>query len=136
MAEYRTATATATVAEQSFTAEASVSVSEMAFTAVVEMAECRTVTATATVTEQSFTAEASVSEMAFTAEASLAIPVVSASVLPHYKGEYEITPSIETQKLATSNKVMDKDITVFKIPYFETSNVTGTTVYIAERIGD
>lgn len=50
----------------------------------------------------------------------------------HYKGEYEVTPKAwEMQKLKTKEKIMEKDVTVFEIPYDETTNAYGTTVVIA-----
>ena len=53
----------------------------------------------------------------------------------HYEGEYIITPSpTDNIVLATENKVMDDDVTVIKIPYYETSNITGKTVYIASEV--
>lgn len=53
-----------------------------------------------------------------------------------YSGEYEVVPSaFNTQVLPTANKVLKKDVTVQKVPYFETSNVqNGVTVYIAEEV--
>ena len=53
----------------------------------------------------------------------------------HYQGEYIITPSpSDAIVLETEGKVMDDDVTVIKIPYYETSNVTGKTVYIASEV--
>ena len=48
----------------------------------------------------------------------------------------EVVPSaFNTQVLPTANKVLKKDVTVQKVPYFETSNVqNGVTVYIAEEV--
>lgn len=51
-----------------------------------------------------------------------------------YDDAYEITPKTYTQKLETKSKLMKDDITVLEIPYFETSNEDGTTVYIANTI--
>lgn len=52
-----------------------------------------------------------------------------------YSGEYEVVPSaFSNQVLSTANKVLKKDMTVLKVPYFETSNIqNGITVYIAEE---
>ena len=47
-----------------------------------------------------------------------------------YEGDYEIVPKSTAQTLATKNKRMSKDVTVTAIPYTETSNDNGTTVYI------
>ena len=52
-----------------------------------------------------------------------------------YMGEYEITPKpYVSQTLNTANKMMLDDILVFQIPYFETSNTNGTTVYIGNEV--
>ena len=53
---------------------------------------------------------------------------------PTYMGPYEVTPKAHSeQTLATKNKLMTDDVTVFKVPYYETSNVfDGLTVFIAE----
>lgn len=49
----------------------------------------------------------------------------------HYIGSYTVTPSAHTDiVLETANKLMDEDVNVLKIPYFETSNTSGYTVYI------
>lgn len=52
-----------------------------------------------------------------------------------YGGPYEVTPSTETDIiLATKKKSMLDDVTVFKIPYYETSNESGYTVYIGNEV--
>lgn len=48
-----------------------------------------------------------------------------------YPGPYTVTPAVEAQSLATAEKYMDEDVTVLEIPYYETSNVYGSTVHIA-----
>lgn len=48
-----------------------------------------------------------------------------------YTGEYEVTPKTIAQYLATQDKTMSKDVTVYEIPYAETTNEYGTTVTIA-----
>lgn len=47
-----------------------------------------------------------------------------------YQGDYIITPQIRSQYMNTKNKKMEKNIRVLAIPYYETSNLTGKTVYI------
>ena len=48
-----------------------------------------------------------------------------------YDGDYIVTPKAnEEVVLETSNKLLTDDITVLEIPYYETSNVSGYTVYI------
>ena len=52
-----------------------------------------------------------------------------------YTGEYDIVPkAAEEQKLPWAGKKMEKDVTVQKVPYYETSNDTGITVYIASEV--
>lgn len=51
-----------------------------------------------------------------------------------YDGEYEVIPSVNEQTLDTSNKFLFNDVTVKEIPFYETSNTYGTTVYIANSI--
>lgn len=53
-----------------------------------------------------------------------------------YEGEYTVTPKAhEEQTLETKDKLMAENVTVVKIPYYETSNVfDGLTVFIAEDI--
>lgn len=48
-----------------------------------------------------------------------------------YEGEYEVTPNAnEDTTLHTFNKLVNDNIVIHKIPYFETSNESGTTIYI------
>ena len=47
-----------------------------------------------------------------------------------YQGDYIITPKIKSQFMKTKNKKMEGDVTVLAIPYYETSNLSGKTVYI------
>lgn len=47
-----------------------------------------------------------------------------------YEGEYEITPSVSRQELETKNRLLSDDIVVKEIPYYETSNESGITIYI------
>lgn len=62
-------------------------------------------------------------------QGSLTIP--NTPGLETYTGAYEVTPlPFEAQTLRTKNKLMGDDVVVLEIPYFETSNVSGTTVYI------
>lgn len=52
--------------------------------------------------------------------------------VPHYHGSYDITPlPEEDQTLQTMGKMMDDNVIVREIPYFETSNPQGgVTAYI------
>lgn len=52
-----------------------------------------------------------------------------------YDGDYTVTPRANVEQvLETNGKLMADDVTVFEIPYFETSNLSGTTVYIANEV--
>ena len=53
----------------------------------------------------------------------------------HYKGTYEVTPQVQAQTLETKNLIMDDDLTIKKIPYYMTTNLSnGYTVYIGSEI--
>lgn len=55
---------------------------------------------------------------------------------PTYNGSYSVKPkAFEDITLPTANKLMKNNVTIEKVPYFETSNETGTTIYIADSIG-
>lgn len=52
-----------------------------------------------------------------------------------YNGDYTVTPSAHNNIiLETKHKSMRDDVTVLEIPYYETSNLTGMTVYIADQV--
>ena len=52
-----------------------------------------------------------------------------------YNGDYTVTPSVEEQTLKTANKKMLEDVTVKKIPFYETGNLSGGhTVYIGSEV--
>lgn len=65
---------------------------------------------------------------------TLTIP--SAVGVEVYGGPYEVTPKAwDAQVLETEGKLMADDVTVFRVPYYETSNLfDGKTAYIAEEI--
>lgn len=67
---------------------------------------------------------------------STGLPVVREYVDAEvYDGEYEVTPQAHEEKiLQTKNKRMTDDVTVMRVPYFETSNIYGDTVYIASEV--
>ncbi len=52
------------------------------------------------------------------------------SIYPIYQGETEVEPKTVPQILETENKTVLSNINVLEIPYFETSNVKGTTAII------
>ena len=52
-----------------------------------------------------------------------------------YTGEYNVVPkAAEEQRLPCGGKKMLKDVDIKAIPFFETSNEAGTTVYIAAEV--
>lgn len=51
-------------------------------------------------------------------------------IYPIYDGETTIEPKTVAQSLETANKTVLSDINVLEIPYFETSNLKGTTAII------
>ena len=52
-----------------------------------------------------------------------------------YTGAYTVIPkAYEETVLQTKEKRMLDDVTVTEIPYYETSNISGTTVYIAGEV--
>ena len=51
-----------------------------------------------------------------------------------YTGNYVVTPKAESQSLACAGKQMTEDVTINSVPYYETSNQDGTTVYIASEV--
>lgn len=54
---------------------------------------------------------------------------------PVYEGEYDVIPKAYTlQTLETNGKYMEDDVRVHEVPYFETSNPSGTTCYIANEL--
>lgn len=50
----------------------------------------------------------------------------------YYTGDYEVTPRMDEQTLATSDRLLTKDIIVKEVPYSEVKNEAGgTTINIA-----
>ena len=50
-----------------------------------------------------------------------------------YTGTYEVTPlPFAEQELRTENKVLSRNVVIHEIPYYETSNEYGKTIYIGE----
>lgn len=50
--------------------------------------------------------------------------------LPNYNGPYNVIPRTEDQSLQTTNKALRQDVLIESIPYYQTSNEYGDTVYI------
>lgn len=54
---------------------------------------------------------------------------------PPYEGEYEVTPKVTEQTLPTAQKLLEEDVHIKEIPYFEVSNNSGgNTVYIGSEV--
>ena len=51
-----------------------------------------------------------------------------------FLGEYEVTPKVDAQTMPCAGKKMLKDVDIKAIPFFETTNEAGTTVYIAAEV--
>ena len=55
--------------------------------------------------------------------------------ITRYKGEYDVTPTVDGFVLPTAKKVMEKDVNIRAIPFYEVSNqFDGETVYIAKEL--
>jgi hypothetical protein len=53
----------------------------------------------------------------------------------YYEESYSVTPKATSQVLETKSKLMKDDLTINKIPFFETSNEQGgNTIYIGDEI--
>lgn len=62
------------------------------------------------------------------------IKIIAGGGVP-YTGDYTVTPKArEGTTLKTKDKVMTKDVNVLEIPYFDVSNESGTTIYIASEV--
>lgn len=102
-------------------------------TAIAEV-EDLIVTADATVEDLIVTAEATMEGMAVEAEAEV-VTRIQTGDYPTYAGPHEVTPkAAEAQVLETARKVVLQDITVHEIPYWETSNQSGMTAFIASEV--
>lgn len=63
-----------------------------------------------------------------------AVSVRIAGAAPEYSGPYDITPLFTAQVLPTAKKLMQKDVTIRKIPQYEVSNDSnGYTLIIGEE---
>ena len=51
-----------------------------------------------------------------------------------YTGVTDVIPKTHSQTLETAQKTVLDDIHVLSIPYYETANESGTTVYIADEV--
>lgn len=52
-----------------------------------------------------------------------------------YEGDYEVTPKVDAQTMPTKGKLMEEDVTIKSIPFFDVSNTSGgSTVYIGNEV--
>ena len=60
---------------------------------------------------------------------------IGVSGYPFYEGPFTVTPKArEGTVLPTAHTLLEGDITVLEVPYWETGNGTGITVYIAQEV--
>lgn len=65
----------------------------------------------------------------------IVVPQVTNAGWSLFEGEYSVTPETYEQVIPTAFKRMKDDLTVFAIPYYETTNETGgNTVYIGMEV--
>ena len=50
---------------------------------------------------------------------------ITTNEVPNYEGEYIVTPKVTEQTLPTAQTLLERDVTIEKIPYFEVSNISG-----------
>ena len=86
------------------------------------------------VVEVEFEVENDILEIEFDIEQSIIVNNIGGNP---YEGPYVVTPLMNNEVvLETTGKTMGDDVTVTKVPYFETSNEAGGyTVYIGEYDG-
>ena len=76
-----------------------------------------------------------VSESIQTVTANIDTAIVT-TVTPPYVGDYIVIPQTNEQILPTNGLRMTDDVTVRSVPYYEVSNQSGLTVYIAQDINE
>ena len=51
------------------------------------------------------------------------------------EGDYVVTPKVEAQMLETENKIMEQNVSIMGIPYYDVSNSAGgNTIYIGSEV--
>lgn len=63
------------------------------------------------------------------------VTVVHTGELPYYTGATTVIPKANAEQiLQTQNTILLNNITVTEVPYWETSNTSGMTAYIANEV--
>lgn len=84
---------------------------------------------------QPIKADFSATKSIFQTDFESASKIVLVDTTEHYNGDYEVTPKTIQQVMQTRNRIMDNDVIINKIPYFETgNNFGGNTVYIGSEV--
>lgn len=132
MADYRTIMIGASVSPN-ISVNATLTVDRPGVTAVPTAAD-KVVTASATVSGSAVGASASIADRTVDATAEI-VTRIQTGDYPTYAGPHEVTPkAAEAQTLKTERKVVLHDITVLEVPYWEASNISGMTAYIANEV--
>ena len=58
------------------------------------------------------------------------MPIINNQDIPEYSGKYTVVPKVTSQTLPTKEKILHENILILEIPYYETSNESGKTIYI------
>lgn len=94
----------------------------------------RTVTVTPEIINGTLTVNADLADNTIVVGANFSTTIVQDDA-PQYEGPYTVTPLARNQTvLDTNGKLMTDDVTVLEVPYWETSNISGMTVYIANEV--
>lgn len=63
------------------------------------------------------------------------LPILVTSEYEYYTGAYEVIPRAHDEViLQTTGLMMADDVTVRRVPYYETHSETGVTAYIASEV--
>ena len=61
--------------------------------------------------------------------------IIKNEYVENYVGNYIVIPlAYQQQELKTKNKLMKENVVVKEVPFFEVSNVEGTTIYIGSEV--
>lgn len=86
-------------------------------------------------TDQLFKTRFSEENLTFTPDMGDVVVLPPDHDVPHYEGDYTVTPTVDGKTLKTAQTFLEEDIKIKKIPYFEVNNNSGgNTVYIANEV--